>query len=571
MRNLFKKNALLFLIAFIFVSAAQAQNLRDYVCIVRGNISEENKAFLEKLSDSLEKYGYKYYAKYVDSFMKGTFGSGFIWYAPDGKPYIVTNRHVVRNYESVNLTFENEDGSVSEFKELKVVFADDEVDLALVALPATFKKEGLLFTSKKVTDGDDVFSAGFPGLGGEPSWQFGKGVVSNSAAKIKALLNPEISTLIQHTAQIDGGNSGGPLLVKDSSVKAGYKICGVNTWTAVARQNTNFSIPVDAVESTIKKNYIKKEKTSFDASTLAFIKAVSVKDDFTDTVNFVSNEMISKYGEKALRDVLGKSSNSVRTFVSDVFEANPIEGLRYAVAYGIYEKINSDERIDIASVEDETTGKKVNFTVADKTYSSFWIEDQGAWKLSEFDGINAGKKLSEKEKARNQNGSIFSMEDPFVLSFGGGYARNLTEGANGFDFEVMCRLNYFAFGGSVFMDTVTAKKSDEFSSDPDEVKEYDTYNVGPFVQLRLPMRIDTIVLMPFVEGRAGISLSEGFMESDMKPFFAGFAAGFEFAFCSDSACSPFIGAKFLANKYLGTENDLEKNIVIFAGIKMCDK
>ena len=570
MRNLIRKKCIAFLAAFIFVSATQAQNLRDYVCIVRGNISEENKDFLEKLSDSLEKYGYKYYANNVDSFMKGTFGSGFIWYAPDGKPYIVTNRHVVRNYESVNLTFENEDGSVSEFKELKVAFADDDVDIALVALPASFKKDGLLFSSKKVSDGDDVFSAGFPGLGGEPSWQFGKGVISNSAAKIKVLLDPEISTLIQHTAQIDGGNSGGPLLVKDSSVKAGYKICGVNTWSAVARQNTNFSIPVTAVESTIKKNYIRKEKTAFDARTLSFIKAVSVKDDFTDTVNFVSNEMISKYGEKALRDVLGKASNSVRTYISDVFESNPIEGLRYAVAYGIYEKINSDDRIDIASIEDETTGKKVNFTVADKTHSSFWIEDQGAWKLSEFEGINAGKKLSEKEKARNQNGSIFSMEDPFVLSFGGGYARNLTEGADGFVLEAMYRIDYFAIGGSLFMDTVRAK-ADEFSSDPNEVKEYSTYNVGPFVQLRLPMRIDTVVLMPFIEGRVGISLSEGFGASDMKPFFAGFAGGLEFAFCSDLDFSPFIGAKFLTNKYLGTENSLEKNIVIFAGIKMCDK
>ena len=210
-------------IAALTMASAAAQNIRDKVCIVKGNLSNENSEFLAKIQDSLKTEGYSYYAKYIESFLKGTFGSGFIWYAQDGKPYIVTNGHVVYDYETVNISFENEDGSVSEFKDMKIVFTDDDVDVALVGLPASFKKEGLVLSSTKVSDGDDVFSAGFPGLAGEPSWQLGKGIVSNASTKVKELLDPSISTLIQHTAQIDGGNSGGPFLSRTHRQKLATK------------------------------------------------------------------------------------------------------------------------------------------------------------------------------------------------------------------------------------------------------------------------------------------------------------------------------------------------------------
>ncbi|MBQ5470574.1 MAG: hypothetical protein IIT58_00965, partial [Treponema sp.] len=115
----FSKKLLSLFVLFLVSSGLYAQSLRDYVCVVRGNLSEENKTFLEELKSSLAQHGYTYYSGYINSFLKGTFGSGFIWYASDGKPYIVTNRHVVSNYENVNLTFDNEDGSVSEFKNMK--------------------------------------------------------------------------------------------------------------------------------------------------------------------------------------------------------------------------------------------------------------------------------------------------------------------------------------------------------------------------------------------------------------------------------------------------------------------
>ncbi len=568
------KKVFLSAILGLLVCAAYAQNLRDYVCVVRGNLSEENKSFLTTLKDSLEKNGYTYYAKYVNSFVKGTFGSGFIWRASDGKAYIVTNKHVVEDYETVNISFENEDGSVSEFKELKIVFADEDVDVALVELPASFKKDGFVFATKKASDGDDVFSAGFPGLAGEPSWQFGKGIVSNASAKIKELLNPEISTIIQHTAQIDGGNSGGPLLLKDASAKAGYKVCGVNTWKAMSRQNTNFAIPAETVEKTIKAHYIQKSKLSFNDRTVAFAKAASTKDDFTLLVPYISNSMVSNYGEKALKDVLAKAPSSVRSFIADVFESNPIDGIRYSLAYSVYSKINTSERVDIKETSDEATGKKVQFTSGDKSCDSFWIEEQGAWKLSEFGGVEKEKKVANKDKARNKEGSAFSLEDPNMFSFSGGYALNLTQNNGGFAADALYRLDYFSFGFGLMSDTVTGEvKKDGLGSELVKKTE-GVMTVGPVLDLKLPIKINQFGVIPFAEARFGLALAGFGTESVVKPFFVGIGGGVEASWYTDWGFSPFIGAKYLLNTYF--DNGANKavntsNMIFFIGAKFLDR
>ncbi len=566
------RKAVAVVIAALTMASAAAQNLRDKVCIVKGNLSNENSEFLAKIQDSLKTEGYSYYAKYIESFLKGTFGSGFIWYAQDGKPYIVTNGHVVYDYETVNISFENEDGSVSEFKDMKIVFTDDDVDVALVGLPASFKKEGLVLSSTKVSDGDDVFSAGFPGLAGEPSWQLGKGIVSNASTKVKELLDPSISTLIQHTAQIDGGNSGGPLLVKDSSAKAGYKVCGINTWKAIARQNTNFAIPASTLESIVKSNFINGEKTSFESRSKAFVESASKDKAFSAIAPFVSNSMISNYGETALKEVLGKSSSSVRSYVSDIFEANPIEGLRYALAYQIRSKIDIENRLNVTETSDETSGKNVKFTAGESSYDSFWIQEHGLWKISEFEGIKADKKKTDKEKARNTNGSSVTFEDPYLISVGGGFSRNFTEEDNGFYLDLAFRANFVSVGMSLMTESLTFMNEDEYSSTSPEEATASMACIGPFIQLKVPVKVRKVVIMPFAEARAGLAFTSD-LDMNLKPFFAGLGGGLELAYCTDSDVSPYLGMKFLSNSYKSEagESYSVKDLVIFAGIKFSEK
>lgn len=272
-----KKLISIFLITLINLSIF-AGSLKDYVCIVEPQIPESTKEFLTEYKDELLQKGYKSYASYIEAYLKGSFGSGFIVKDSIGKTYILTNRHVVFEAQTAIVKFENYDGSVSEYKDMKILAADEDVDVALIALPDSFKRPALKFSTVKLSDGDDVWSAGFPGLGSEPVWQLGKGIVSNSSARIKELLDPEISTIIQHSAQVDGGNSGGPLLLKDSKAAAGYKVVGINTWKAVYRENTNFAIPSSVLKNFIENSSSKKNtREVFDDRLALFNKTVNKK------------------------------------------------------------------------------------------------------------------------------------------------------------------------------------------------------------------------------------------------------------------------------------------------------
>ena len=116
--NNFMKKLFFGLLPLCFLAtAAFAAPLRNYVCIVRSNLPKDTVTFLEEYRDRLSNRGYASYAKDIDAYLKGSFGSGFVLYASNGKPYVVTNRHVVKEAETVDVEFENEDGSNSNYKE----------------------------------------------------------------------------------------------------------------------------------------------------------------------------------------------------------------------------------------------------------------------------------------------------------------------------------------------------------------------------------------------------------------------------------------------------------------------
>lgn len=248
-----------------------ATSIRNYVCVVRGNISQEDEAFLQEYKNRLNGSSYAKYAEYVDSFLAGSFGSGFVYYSQQDVPYIVTNRHVVDGYSSVNLVFDNADGSTLEFKNREIVAIDEDLDLAIIGLPENFSRSGLSLWTQGIADGDTVWSAGFPGLGNRPLWQLRSGIISNASVYMEELVDPAVSSLIQHTAQIDGGNSGGPLLVKDGTSAAGYRVVGVNTWQALHSQNTNYAIPASQIDGFILKATTRDTDASFDTQLSKFI------------------------------------------------------------------------------------------------------------------------------------------------------------------------------------------------------------------------------------------------------------------------------------------------------------
>ena len=515
--------SIIFALSCAFVSAA---SLRDYVCLVEPQVPEKTKEFLTEYKESLKSRGYNDYAEYIDSYLEGSFGSGFVVYGSDRKPYIITNRHVVIEAETVNITFDLGDGNTTKYEGLKTISSDEKMDFALIELPQDFKKPGLEFYTGSVAEGDEVWSAGFPGLGTKPLWQLGKGIVSNTSVKIEELFDPEISALIQHSAQIDGGNSGGPLLVKDSKSASGYKVIGINTWKAIYRENTNFSIASSVVKSFID-NAVKNKGVSpdFGKRLEEFRKVVSDKETtISEFKRFISNEFIAVYGKDAFIWVLNNCSDDTREAVASIFAYDPIDGMRYSIAIQVFRKFwlsryekdprymtNVDyllERNDqeysteytTSDPELEDNNYKVTFTYKGfSSYDSVWCEEQGCWKLKDFNGMaaTAGTATLKKQKKVPHSGSItFSIKD-----FG------QMNGIN-FNTEILIGANYCTFGGFSTFEQLKNSETIPF-----------TMTGGVMLRFQVPVKGRNFFLVPYVDGRFGLKINTDFHAEPFLPVY----------------------------------------------------
>lgn len=330
-----KKIFVIFLILNCFNAYAQ---IRDFVGVLRSQNSPQLISYLKDFQKELNSKGYSLYANEIDNYLEGGFGSGFIYVDAAGNNYIVTNHHVIGDAETASLEFENpETAAVTKYENLKIIAYDDEIDIAILTFENKVKpfKKGLPISVKKITDGTEVYSAGFPGLAGNPLWQLGKGIVTNSSARIKDLLDPEISVLIQHSAEVDPGNSGGPLLITSNNT-VGYEVVGINTWKANYRQNTNFAIPSKVILDLIENGKLPtKEERSEKIKTIL----ENQESDFTELAKYVSIDSVLENGSSAFIDVLKYAPTVVRNTVVSVYGYSPVEAMKYAIAYDLKNSI----------------------------------------------------------------------------------------------------------------------------------------------------------------------------------------------------------------------------------------
>ena len=478
----------------LFVSFGLSAQVKNYVGIVREKHLPSVDEFLDDLAASLKKRGYSSYADYIKAYREGGFGSGFVYVDKDGKNYVVTNRHVVSQAASASIEFENDDGSTTKFEDLTVLITDDDIDLAILSFAEGKNpfKTGLPLNTTKLTDGQDVVSAGFPGLGGEPVWQFGKGSVTNSSARIRDLIDPSISTVIQHSAQIGSGNSGGPLLIASKAAPDGYEVVGINTWKAVGRDATNFSLPAALAlrlieksknpdsDDVMKNNRVEKLKLVLSDSAL----------DYTDLVKFVSYDLAAKEGEDCLDDILRHASTKVINRVASEFAYNPIEGLRYAVAYDIYGEFSGDKATD----------ENLSKIVWQKEHGLYRISSTGEKKnkkKSSSGGSKKGKESSSGFPAVEFNG----LQRPYFLSIEGGpllYKKDVEEQLLDNAIEIginLCPLRNGIFGVGVELEHGKAMGL-----------QYNAIGVNP--TLRFPLNFNVFCITP----RAGAGLKLAVLE-----------------------------------------------------------
>jgi len=155
-------------------------------------------------------------------------GSGLI-VAPDG--YVLTNSHVVSQAREVTATFV--DGSEASGR---VVGDDPATDLALVRVPGDRIAHAQLNIAQRPKPGQLVIAIGNP-LGFDAT--VSTGVVSALGRSLSGPSGQLIDDVIQHTAPLNPGNSGGPLVASNG------RVLGINSAVAGRSQAIGFAIPIE--------------------------------------------------------------------------------------------------------------------------------------------------------------------------------------------------------------------------------------------------------------------------------------------------------------------------------------
>lgn len=194
-------------------------------------------------------------------------GSGFFI----SKDSLITNHHVIEGASRVDIKLIGQDKMI---RGSQIISASEKHDIAIIKT----KKEFNYFTTDSLNNeniGSKVYTIGNPrGLEGTIS----EGIIS---AKRK-----EEYDLIQITAPISPGNSGGPLINENG------KVIGISTFTLTNSQNLNFAVPIKYISECTKYVFkpiskIKKKRTDKSAITVSNFKKKG--GEFYENISFKNN------------------------------------------------------------------------------------------------------------------------------------------------------------------------------------------------------------------------------------------------------------------------------------------
>jgi S1-C subfamily serine protease len=161
-------------------------------------------------------------------------GSGFV-ITPDG--YIMTNSHVVAPAREIRAAFIDGQKLAA-----TIIGHDPSTDLAVLSVNGSSLPYAAVGDSSSLRVGQLVIAMGNP-FGFQST--VSTGVVSALGRTLRSQDGRLIENIIQHTAPLNPGNSGGPLL--DSR----GRVVGINTAIIAQAQGIGFAIPAETAKSVV--------------------------------------------------------------------------------------------------------------------------------------------------------------------------------------------------------------------------------------------------------------------------------------------------------------------------------
>jgi serine protease Do len=369
------------------VMAPSPESLRARTVVVHVHPSHRVAQLFEAVADRFEQSGQAQTADFLRGHVGDSFGSGFI-VRHDGAMYAVTNRHVVDLAEEPEIEIE---GGVRLAAD--VVYTHPVYDLAILAPrggPWPHGMHALQLAHSHARDLDEVIATGHPGLNGTPSYQSTKGTVTNSTLEVGKV------TYIQHSAPIDPGSSGGPLINAE-----GYVI-GVNAGKYTDRDNVYLAVPAPAVREALEhagllvraRQVNGWETVALQATCRGLAQQLSGEDVSPDVVFSIGSDLIAERGFESLRFLDTDPNNTAedRKELRDAFVREPVAMLRVAVAVRLWSEAHDYDgaALECTGGDGATQAQtaKLNIQFAKRSRESVWRFEQGQWRLATIGGFH---------------------------------------------------------------------------------------------------------------------------------------------------------------------------------------
>jgi len=504
-----KRISILTLILALHLCVYAQKKLKDYVVIVKPVYHESSIEFLKNLSKYASDNGYKQAADYLNVFAEGKgFGSGFLVKASDGRAYIITNRHVILQAKNANIEFTNSDGAKVSYNDCEIMAIDPNTDLALISFPEEVNiNRSLNLKTESNEDGCEVYTAGFPGMGGKPSWQFGKGIISNSELEMSGFDDEIKTTAIQHTAQIDRGSSGGPLLVTDATQESGYSVIGLNTWKIIDRENVNLSVSGKTIQDFISKAInaaSNNQQEQLEKSSNAFIS--DLMHGYKKVVKYVAYDYVSKLSADNFIRYIDLASPEAKEDIINIFKngQNPVEAVRIAIADAIVRTLEKNKNTfrftSIAGLVTNDVPATVFYSYNNKPVTSTWKIEQKNWKIND---ISCLKFVDADEHV----GFVKSFDFVSTINLVSFFPSSNIE-SSGIGGEYLYGSNYY-IGAGVFKFSHHAYNTEyNYDTSNDEISEsgyVDYNNIHILLGYRYPFQIKRFIIIPFAQAYGGFN------------------------------------------------------------------
>ncbi len=526
-----KKIMLSFLLLCFGVIAFAQDNLKDIVCIIKPQYPIETKEFYVDYGRALAREGFVKSGALLRKMENGGFGSGVV-IKYNEQYYVLTNYHVVDFATSASLEFQN--STNLHLKECAIINRNKDFDLALIALPANSGIQyGFSLSNVTLKEGTEVWSAGFPGIQNKPSWQLGKGIVSNEFFKDSSFINAKLTYIIQHTAQIDPGSSGGALLITQPAEKNEYAIVGINTWKAKGREGANFAIPTTAIIDFLQNVHTvnnDKAEQKVETRTKAFITSKNA-DNYKKILPFISDTYVYNIPAPEFIKMLKEASKEAKTDAIEAFrDVEPFQAFRIVIADAIYKKIKKATLTYVGSSENiaenyEITSKA---TLQGKEMQMQWAQTSGEWYLTNTSALKI-------KKTKEGQASVEDWEEVEHSVFGGiGFPSGK---AIGYDYEFGYTRHYASFfatsgifsTGRKFVEDSIYTMTGKYEK---ETKTLKYFGIELSLDFQVPLKFCPVYTIPFVKLPVGVNLGD-----DASTFYVGAKSGIRFAIKLGKGCN----------------------------------